>query len=122
MHYKWREVQDSIVLLAQTPSYGIFAAKPLRGNGTRVLFKRFTNTKRQSETAFLYWWTLQDSNLPPPRCKRGALPDELRAHERVKHKHARMDAFDEQLGAQAKPAGGPCAFLATKLPYQKHAP
>lgn len=25
------------------------------------------------------WWTLQDSNLPPPLCKSGALPDELRA-------------------------------------------
>ena len=27
------------------------------------------------------WWTLQDSNLPPPHCKWGALPDELRAQK-----------------------------------------
>ncbi len=26
-----------------------------------------------------YWWTGQDLNPPPPRCKRGALPDELPA-------------------------------------------
>ena len=25
------------------------------------------------------WWTLSDSNRPPPECKSGALPDELRA-------------------------------------------
>ena len=25
------------------------------------------------------WWTVQDSNLPPPHCKCGALPDELTA-------------------------------------------
>ena len=25
------------------------------------------------------WWTLSDSNRPPPACKAGALPDELRA-------------------------------------------
>ncbi len=29
-------------------------------------------------------WTLQDSNLPPPACKAGALPDELRAHTNLK--------------------------------------
>ena len=27
----------------------------------------------------LYWWTLPVSNWPPPACKAGALPDELRA-------------------------------------------
>ncbi len=27
------------------------------------------------------WWTRKDSNLRPPRCKRGALPTKLRAHK-----------------------------------------
>jgi hypothetical protein len=27
----------------------------------------------------IQWWTLPDSNRPPPPCKSGALPDELRA-------------------------------------------
>jgi hypothetical protein len=26
------------------------------------------------------WWSLSDSNRPPPECKSGALPDELRPH------------------------------------------
>ena len=28
------------------------------------------------------WWTRQDSNPLPPRCKRGALPAELLAHKK----------------------------------------
>ena len=32
---------------------------------------------------FCFMWTRQDSNPPPPRCKRGALPDELLALEAI---------------------------------------
>ena len=27
------------------------------------------------------WWSRQDLNPPPPACKAGALPDELRPHK-----------------------------------------
>ena len=35
------------------------------------------STHRQG--GFFMLWTVQDSNLPPPHCKCGALPDELTA-------------------------------------------
>lgn len=36
-------------------------------------------TKEPLKGFFCCVWTRQDSNLPPPACKAGALPDELRA-------------------------------------------
>lgn len=36
--------------------------------------------KRNAEKK-MFWWTVPDSNRPPPVCKTGALPDELTAHE-----------------------------------------
>gem|GEM_PF-5143717 len=37
-------------------------------------------TSTRSSERETSWWTLPGSNRSPPRCKRGALPNELRAH------------------------------------------
>lgn len=39
----------------------------------------FSSSKAQDPKNKPKWWTWSDSNRLPPRCKRGALPDELQA-------------------------------------------
>ena len=46
----------------------------------KVCAPRSPPNKKDACRRLFYWWTRRDSNPRPPRCERGALPTEPRAH------------------------------------------
>ena len=64
-----------------------FAGSPIafnQGSGHRIckesVFPKVHQIKKTPAGVFFIWWTRRDSNPRPPRCERGALPTEPRAH------------------------------------------
>ena len=47
---------------------------------TGRVFPYLRQKKKTPIGVFFFWWTRRDSNPRPPRCERGALPTEPRAH------------------------------------------
>lgn len=77
----WWTVQDSV-----THNFLLkICATPSQSPSLLPTFESCTRNPQRYfiQIASLYfhesWWTVQDSNLPPPHCKCGALPDELTA-------------------------------------------
>ena len=65
------------------------------------------------------WWTLRDSNSPPPACKAGALPDELRARNLVRMERlelSRCEAPEPKPGVSANSTTS--AFLAGMVGFE----
>ena len=64
-----------------------FAGSPIafnQGSGCKIRKKfalpKVRQIKKTPTGVFFIWWTRRDSNPRPPRCERGALPTEPRAH------------------------------------------
>ena len=53
----------------------------------KVLFVQLWISNFGQRQFLVNWWIRPGSNRPPPRCERGALPDELRTHRGINNNY-----------------------------------
>ena len=79
-------LSDTHVLAITRRSFLPFSPKKNKNPDLARVIRSRTNRHHTAESQLnpplgvLVFWTLPGSNRSPPRCKRGALPNELRAH------------------------------------------